>query len=67
MKRDYVVKLVNTFVNGLFLCHDIKTVGSKSFFICYVDLAQRSERPTFEMKVVGSILGFDNRKKGTQS
>ena len=67
MKRDYVVKFVNTFVNGLFLCHDKKTVVSKSFFICCVELAQRSERPTSKMKVVGSILGFDNRKKSTQS
>ena len=67
MKRDYVVKFVNTFVNGLFVGHDNKTVVSWSFFNCYVDLAQRSERPTFKIKVVGSILGFDTRKKSTQS
>ena len=27
-KRDYVIKFMNTFVNGLFSCDDIKTVIS---------------------------------------
>jgi len=33
MKRDYVIKFMNRFVNGVFfLCHDFKTVISRSQF-----------------------------------
>jgi len=34
MKRDYVIKFMNTFVNGLFSCHDIKTVISNHNVNC---------------------------------